>query len=243
MIGLGLPKLHTGKASGHDNISVEHLTNCHPVIHSLLAKIFNCIISTHVPADFGMAIVIPIPKSEPSDPVNKPENFRGITLSPIISQLFEHCIIDILYNFLHTSDNQFGFKKKLSYTHASFTMRQFIEHYVNNDSTVNVCLVDVSKAFDKVNHSLMFMKLMDRGVPISFIRLLDNWYRKMYSRIKWKNTLSTSFQLLCGVKQGGVLSPLLFTIYVDDLLLKLRKFGCRMLGTVISAIMYAMILF
>jgi hypothetical protein len=95
LIGLGLAKLHPGIAPGYDK-SVEHLTNCHPVIHSLLAKLFNCIISTHVPADFGMGIVIPIPKSEPSDPVNKPENFRGITLSPIISKLFEHCIIDIL---------------------------------------------------------------------------------------------------------------------------------------------------
>ena len=63
---------------------------------------------------------------------------------------------------MNSSLNQFGFKKGSSCGHAIHTVRKVVDYYVNGGSTVNVCLLDLSKAFDKMNHSALFIKLMDR---------------------------------------------------------------------------------
>ena len=110
MVGLSLARLQHGKTPGHDAISTYHLTNCHPLIHSLLAKLFNFMIfANYVPNDFGIGITIPIPKGDTNDKAIKVVNFRGITLSPLISKIFEYCLLDIMNDFLYSSDNQFGF--------------------------------------------------------------------------------------------------------------------------------------
>jgi len=88
------------------------------------------------------------------------DDFRGISISSVISKVFEHCILDRYGGFLISSDNQFGFKKKSSCTHAIYTLRSVVDYYVNNGSTVNICALDISKAFDKMNHHGLFLKLM-----------------------------------------------------------------------------------
>jgi len=104
-------KIEKGKASGFDSLTVEHITNCHPVIYSVLAKLFSLmLISSSVPSDFGKGITIPIPKDDKSIRVNKIDNFRGITLSPIVSKVFEHCLLIMFQKHLCTSDNQFALK-------------------------------------------------------------------------------------------------------------------------------------
>src|SRR5580692_388202 len=101
-----LTRLHTGKSPGHDQIMTEHVVHCHPVIYTLLAKLFNLMIASgFVPNDFGMGVLIPIPKSDASCGTHKLNNFRGITLSPIISKIFEHCILYICYNYFERNDN------------------------------------------------------------------------------------------------------------------------------------------
>jgi len=71
-------------------------------------------------------------------------------------------------------------------------------------------MLDISKAFEKVNHCCMFIKLMNRNVPVVLLKVLLNWYDKCAVLVCWNNVLSICFYLLCGVRQGGVLSPLLF---------------------------------
>ena len=136
---------------------------------------------------------------------------------------------------------QFGFKKATGCAHAIYTAQTTIEYFTSNNSTVNLCSLDLSKAFDKVNHHLLFIKLIERNVPVNFIKLLECWYDKSFSSIKWQNNLSKPFKLMAGVRQGGVLSPVLFAIYVNDLLLKLNscKFGCHINHTCFNATMYA----
>jgi hypothetical protein len=121
--------------------------------------------------------------------VHRTNQFRGITISPVISKVFEHCLLFIYKDHLVTSDRQFGFKKHTSCAQAIFVVRKVIEHYVNNGSTVNVCCLDVSKAFDKVNHFCLFSKLMNINAPVELINILRNWYSKSFSFVKWGNTL------------------------------------------------------
>ena len=111
-------------------------------------------------------------------------------------------------------------------------LRSVIEHYNANDTTVTICSLDMSKAFDlKVNHSALFMKLMDRDVPLLFLNILIEWYSKCFASVKWNNCLSAKFSISCGVRQGGVLSPLLFSVYINDVILKLQisRRGCLLI--------------
>ena len=74
------------------------------------------------------------------------------------------------------------------------------------------CFLDASKAFDMVNHGLLFDKLFDKGLPLPVIRLLSSWYRDQQMCVRWDHSLSNSFGASNGVRRGSVLSPLLFSV-------------------------------
>jgi len=80
---------------------------------------------------------------------------------------------------------------------------------------------------------------MKRGAPAVLIHLLFYWYSISYNCVRWENILSRPYRLLAGIRQGGVLSPVLFSKYVNDMLDKFAKFGCYFKGIAVSAIMYA----
>ena len=107
-------------------------------------------------------------------------------------------------------------------------MRSVINHYVSNGSTVNLCALDVSKAFDKMNHHGLFIKLMNRLVPLTLLSVLEDWFSHCYTYVKWLGSVSFSFTLSSGIRQGGVLWPYLFVVYIDDLIIDIVKksFGC-----------------
>ena len=239
-VAIAVANLNPGKAACFDSLQSEHLTHCHPIIYTVLARLFYFImLHGYVPKDFACGMLVPIPKESGAKRVLGVNEFRGITISPIISKVFENCLLTMYKDYLATSDYQFGFKKKTSCAHAVYTVRYVIDHFVKNDTTVNICCLDVSKAFDKVNYNRLFLKLSDRRAPVCFIKVLHNWYAKSVCRVKWGGLFSMPFALQGGVRQGGVLSPLLFSIYVDDILKKLENFGCYLHGMALSAFMYA----
>ena len=84
-----------------------------------------------------------------------------------------------------TSDHQFGFKKNLSCSHAIYCVRNVVDHYVANGSTVNICTVDLSKAFDKMNHYVLFIRLMERRLPVELLNLLVLWFGMSVTCVKW----------------------------------------------------------
>ena len=97
-----------------------------------------------------------------------------------------------------------------------------IDHYVNSGSTVNVCAIDVSKVFDKMNHYGLFIKLMKRRIPDNLLLLLESWFAIGMTCVKWHNVWSRWFRLSCSIRQGGVLSPYLFAIYIDSFIEKVQ---------------------
>jgi len=76
-----------------------------------------------------------------------------------MSKVFEYCLLDKFNHFLKTSDTQFGFKKGLVCNHAIYSVRTIVESFVRKGSTVNLCVIDLRKAFDKVNLHALFIKL------------------------------------------------------------------------------------
>ena len=165
-------KLKRGKAAGHDGLTAEHISLAHPIIAVHVALLFR-ILFLHgiVPDDFGCGIVIPLLKN-PDGNHFVPDNYRGITLSPVISKLFEIILLMIFEKQLVSDSLQFGFKQKSSCNHALFTLKTVVDHHVKNCSTVNLCALDISKAFDRVDHFALLQVLMHRSVSRNLISCL-----------------------------------------------------------------------
>jgi len=240
LIDIAISKIEFGKSVGIDGLQKEHLVNAHPILYVILSKLF-CLMYAigYVPNEFGNGIIIPLQKDTTLRGSQSIDNFRGITISPLLSKVFEHSILFIFGKFLTSSERQFGFKEKLGCNHAIFCVRNVIDYFVENGSTVNICCLDVSKAFDRLNHNCLFYKLLKKNVPLLLVKVLINWYSKLYAKIRWGNTLSQEISISCGIRQGGVLSPVLFCVYVDNILNSLSGYGCRMNSASYGSFMYA----
>ena len=109
------------------------------------------------------------------------------------------------------------------------TAQEIISHYNNNKTKASTVLLDASKAFDRVNYIKLFEKLLKRDMCPLVMKLPLQTYMDQKLCVKWNDTSSGYFGVTNGVRQGGILSPLLFSVYIDELLNKLQNsgFGCR----------------
>ena len=208
-------ELVVNKSCGIDGIYAEHM-----------------LYSSHVLFRFGflpdemMAVaIVPIIKSKSGRIMSK-DNYRPIALASIVSKVLEKILLNRLYIFLDTCSNQFSFKKKHSTDQCVFVLKELIDSYRMLNGSVFTCFLDASKAFDRVNHTLLCDKLCARGVPFYLIRLLVYWYEHQRMCVRWGGVNSSSFSVTNGVRQGGILSPYLFNVYVDD---ETQFLSCRML--------------
>ena len=169
------------------------------------------------------------------------DNYRGITLSHIFSYLFEHAALLKIGSFLNSDDLQFGYKKNHSTSHAIYTVKRCIDYFCDHGSHVFASFLDCTKGFDRVSHKGLFTKLIQRNVPLCWIRILLYWYSNLYSVCKWQNAYSVPFLVVSGVRQGGVLSAKFWAVYLDGLITRLRasKLGCHLKDLFIACILYA----
>ena len=151
-----------------------------------------------------------------------------------------HCLSNIS-PFLSTTDNQFGFKAGHSTDQCSFLLKQTASYFVTHGSSVHAVFLDASKAFDRVLHMKLFEKLIQRKVPMCFVRLLKHWYKEQTMQIKWGKHFSELFHVSNGVGQGGILSPYLFAVYLDDLSNERNniKAGCYIGEVLLNHLMFA----
>jgi hypothetical protein len=193
--------LQRGKAAGLDSISAEHLQFGHIILSCVLAKLFNLmLLVSHVPRDFGLSYTVPLPKiKDCRTKAMTCDDFRGIAISCVLSKVFEHGILKRFNRFLGSDDNQFGFKKGRSCNHAIATLHNVVDEINKAGYTANLCSIDLSKAFDKVDHNALLIKLMQRLIPVKLLDLLANWLSNCFSCIKWNNSFSEFLTLLLQV--------------------------------------------
>ena len=163
--------LKSGKSSDDDYLSAEHFLHAPYSVIQKLTELFNRMLRhSFVPDQFKNGTIIPIVKDHQGN-LSDVNNYRGITISPIPSKIFEHALKIVFGGFLSSSPWQFGFKRKSSTMHAVYCLKETVDYYINNGSRVFCAFLDASKAFDRLVHSGLFLKFIAKGLPKIFIEL------------------------------------------------------------------------
>jgi hypothetical protein len=194
----------------------------------------------HLPSKMTDTVMVPLVKNKNNSLTDK-NNYRPIALACITSKVFEKLLLSRCEQNLNTTGAQFGFKPKHSTDMAIYVLKQVLEYYSKNSSPVVISFLDASKAFDRLNHWTLFRKLLSRNVPLYIVRILMTWYTTQTVFVRWGSVLSSQFNISNGVRQGGILSPLLFNVYMDDLSKALQSLpvGCYMSDCLINHLFYA----
>ena len=217
--------LKAHKCDGCTGLESDHIINAGDGCLTHVTQLLNAIISHGaLPDSFLNSTIVPMPKAR-NVSMCESANYRGIALSSVYLKIVDNIVLYKYSGHLSTSELQFGFKRKSSTNLCTFVLKESLAYYSKNNSTVLCSFLDATKAFDRVNYCKLFRLLIDCDLPACIIRLLLNIYTSNFVRVVWGNVLSEYFLATNGVKQGGVLSPVLFCIYIDNLLVRLSKSG------------------
>lgn len=156
--------------------------------------------------------------------------YRGISLTSNLGKHFNRVIYNWLLKFVNKHnlihENQIGFKEQVRTSYHIFTLKSVIENSKALKKKVFTTFIDLKKAFDTVWRERIFYKLIMSNIPANLFRIIHSMYEDTCCRIKFSNGISNEFPSTCGVKQGDVLSPLLFNLFLNDLVKSLDSSEC-----------------
>ena len=218
-------RLKPGKHDGYMGLSSDHVKHAcdewftHTSLLLTALTVHGCVTD-----DLSISTVLPIPKGKNLN-YSDSTNYRGIALSSILGKIFDAYILTRYDNLLSSSNLQFGFKAGYSTSMCSMILKETLEHYRRNGSTVYCTMLDATKAFDRVEYCKLVRLLLVKKLPPVIIRLLLQLYLFSFTQVAWNDTISKRFRVSNGVRQGAILSPILFCVYFDVILGKLRCSG------------------
>ena len=172
-----------------------------------------------MPADWCQSVIRPIYKNKGD--IDDPNNYRGISLLSCFGKLFTSCLYRRLTIFIEKNivqAEQTGFKSDFSTIDHVFVLKSLADIYLSKRQRLYCCFVDYKKAFDTINRATLWSKMLSSGISGKILNVIKNMYIKTKSSVSLTaEAESDSFPRNIGVRQGENLSPLLFSIYLQDL--------------------------
>ena len=215
-----IDKLKLGKSCGLDDVTAEMLKCGGKCVLDFMVHLFNAIFSSGTyPKEWSKAIIVPIHKK--GDRENT-DNYRGISLLSIISKCYTAILNTRLYDWLEDgsmiSDSQAGFRKGFSTVDQIFNLYAAVQKCQQKKGRkLYVAFVDFRKAFDSVRHDKLLECLKVQGVKGKFLCSLKSMYQSLLSCVRANCELTEFFDCPVGVRQGCVLSPTLFSVFINQL--------------------------
>ncbi|XP_059221854.1 uncharacterized protein LOC131996302 [Stomoxys calcitrans] len=214
-----LQNVKINKAPGEDRVPYEFFVNGTEQLHKQLLRIYNKIY-TEGTADptFTKTIIYPIYKKGDN---NDPSNYRGISFMNCVAKIFMGVLNERLYNWVEKygilTEFQAGFRKKYSTVDNIYNLSTVISLKLGEKRKVYAFFVDFKAAFDNISRQALIYKLFQLGVSHKMVSMIESIYNKTQSAAWDGYELSEYFDTTKGVKQGCLLSPLLFSLYINDL--------------------------
>ena len=228
-----IKSLKAGKAAGLDMILNDYIKVSMDIMVPVYIKLFNLVLdSGHIPDSWLQGVIVPIYKSGVT---TNPENYRPITVLSCIGKLFTSILNNRLNYYIESfeilNETQAGFRSGYSTIDNIFVLNALIDVLKSKRKKVYCCFIDFSKAFDKVWRIGLWNKLLKYNINGKFFNVVKNMYENIKSCVRVGDKLTGFFPCECGVRQGENLSPVLFSLYLNDLQNYLLDNDCKGIQT------------
>ena len=238
-----LKRMKRGKGVGGDKISMEMIQGGGEILwHNIHALLQCCWEEEYIPEDWMEGIIVPLHKGGDAADIG---NYRGVTLGSHLGKLFCQILKSRLENVVEREgilgEAQGGFRRDRQTIDQLFVLNSITQLRRSRGKKTWLAFLDLRKAFPSVWREGLWTKMTKLGLGGKFLRICQGIYSKTSARVRVGSTLSRSYQVTTGLREGCVLSPILFSIFIMDLAgeLKRKGLGVEIKGHWIGACFFA----